>query len=156
MTNLTFHPRPSDKVTALRAGGPDAYGLAPEHATSNGDGMPCRYCLGNIPNGASFLILAHRPFGVLQPYAETGPIFLCADDCTAFAAEGLPPVLTTSVGYLLKGYTAGERICYGTGKIVPPADISAYATDLLSRDEIAFVDVRSASNNYFLTRITRA
>ena len=156
MTQLIFHPLPHDTVSALRAGQPDAYGLAPEHSISSGDGMPCRSCLGNIPEGAGMLILAHRPFSALQPYAETGPIFLCAEDCTPFNREGIPPILTTSAGYLLKGYTADERIHYGTGKIVPPADIAAYASELLSREEIAFVDVRSASNNCFMTRITRA
>ena len=156
MTHITYHPLPTATVTALHGGGPDAYGLPPERSTSNGTGMPCRHCLGNIPEGAEILILAHRPFGALQPYAETGPIFLCAQDCAAFDGGGLPPVLTTSAGYLLKGYTVDERICYGTGKIVAPDGIASYATDLLSRIEIAFVDVRSASNNSFLARITRA
>ncbi len=156
MTEITYHPLPSDTVAALRAGGPDAYGLTPERTISDGNGMPCRSCLGNIPDGAAMLIFAHRPFAELQPYAETGPLFLCADDCTAFRERGLPPILTTSAAYLLKGYTADERICYGTGKTVAPADISTYASELLSREEIAFVDVRSASNNCFMTRITRA
>ena len=156
MTHLTFHPLAADIVAALRAKGVDAYGLAPERAVSSGDGMPYRHCLGNIAQGAAMLILAHRPFGALQPYAETGPIFLCADDCPAFDAKGLPPILTTSAGYLLKGYTADERICYGTGKIVPPAQIMSYAGQLFEQGEIAFVDFRSASNNCFLTRITAA
>lgn len=156
MTNITFHPLPTDVVAALRVGGTDAYGLPSEHSVSSGDGMPCRHCLGHVPKGAAMLIFARRPFGALQPYAETGPIFLCADDCAAFDSEGLPPILTTSAGYLLKGYTADERIQYGTGKIMPPAEITSYAADLLTREEIAFVDVRSASNNCFLSRITRA
>ena len=135
MTHLTFHPLAADIVAALRAKGVDAYGLAPERAVSSGDGMPYRHCLGNIAQGAAMLILAHRPFGALQPYAETGPIFLCADDCPAFD---------------------DERICYGTGKIVPPALIMSYAVQLFEQGEIAFVDFRSASNNCFLTRITAA
>jgi len=102
------------------------------------------------------LILAHRPFGALQPYAELGPIFLCADACDAYTGKALPPILRTSAGYLLKGYTADERIHYGTGKIVAPDDIASYAASLLDRAPIAFVDVRSASNNCFMTRITAA
>lgn len=156
MTPITYHPLPTASVTSLRNGGPDAYGMPAERAVSNGAGMPCRHCLGNIAEGKAMLILAHRPFTALQPYAETGPIFLCADTCVAFEGEGLPPILTTSAGYLLKGYTADERICYGTGKIIAPAEIGAYAVELLARDNIAFVDVRSASNNCFMTRITRA
>lgn len=157
MTQILFHPLPAKTVTTLRAGGPDAYDLPAEHAISSGAAMPCRSCLGNIPEGEAMLICAHRPFGPLQPYAETGPIFLCTKPCEPFAAkEALPPILTTSAGYLLKGYTQYERIRYGTGKIVASEDIADYAADLLAQDAIAFVDVRSASNNCFLTRITRA
>lgn len=156
MTDIIFHPLPTSTVEALRAGGPDANGLPAERAISDGTGMPCRHCLNNIPKGAEMLTLAHRPFTALQPYAELGPIFLCADACEAFSGNTLPPILRTSAGYLLKGYTADQRIHYGTGKIVAPADIQAYAGSLLDRSEIAFVDVRSASNNCFMTRITAA
>ncbi|WP_299024706.1 DUF1203 domain-containing protein [uncultured Sulfitobacter sp.] len=156
MTQITFHPLPTAAVEALRQGGADAYGNPPERAVSSGAGMPCRHCLGNIPEGAEMLILAHRPFGALQPYAETGPIFLCADPCLPFAGNGLPPILQTSAGYLLKGYTSDARIRYGTGQITAPDGIASYAAELLARDEIAFVDVRSASNNCFLTRITQS
>ena len=55
------------------------------------------------------------------PYAETGPVFLCADLCTVWS-DGVPPILTTSPDYLVKGYTADDRILYGTGAIVPAAD----------------------------------
>jgi hypothetical protein len=154
MTQITYTPLPTDYVEAMRNGAPDAYGLPAEHATSDGTGLPCRHCLNDIPAGADMLILAHRPFETLQPYAETGPIFLCGDTCAAYAGGGVPPVLSSRAGYLLKGYTADQRIRYGTGKIVPPADLSEYAAELLARDEIAFVDVRSASNNCFMTRIT--
>lgn len=156
MTQITFHPMPTEIVENLRAGGPDANGLPAEKAVSDGTGMPCRHCLKNIPQGAGMLILAHRPFSTLHPYAELGPIFLCAAACNAFADDALPPILGTSAGYLLKGYTAEERIRYGTGKIVAPNDIRTYAADLLAREDIAFVDVRSASNNCFMTRITAA
>lgn len=154
MTQLTYSPMPTDTVAHLRAGGTDAYDQPAEKTISNGAGNPCRHCLSFVPKGAGMLIIAHRPFGKMQPYAETGPIFLCAGDCAPFAGNAIPLILTTSAAYLLKGYTADERICYGTGKIVPPDALPEYAAELLSRPEIAFVDVRSASNNCFLTRIT--
>ncbi|MGL4279883.1 MAG: DUF1203 domain-containing protein, partial [Albidovulum sp.] len=106
--------------------------------------------------GQEYLILAHRPFPALQPYAETGPIFLCADDCEAWAEEGLPPILTTSPDYLLKGYTHGHRIFYGSGRVVPQAEVEAYAASLLADPCIAYVDVRSARNNCFQLRIRQA
>ena len=154
MPHLTYAPLPTAVVRALREGGPDANGQPAERAISDGNGAPCRHCLRNIPEGAGMLICAHRPFETLHPYAECGPIFLCADACTAHDSEGMPEILTTSPSYLLKGYTADQRIHYGTGQITPNKDIAAYAAELLARPLVAFVDVRSASNNCFMTRIT--
>lgn len=69
--------------------------------------------------------------------------------------RGSPPILA-SPDYLVKGYTAEERIRYGTGKIVPLTEVSQYAETLLEREDISFVDVRSARNNCFQARITRS
>ena len=147
----------SDVVAALRAGGPDAYGRPAERgAVSDGAGVPCRHCLHDVPAGREYLILAHRPFPEPQPYAETGPIFLCADDCPRWQSAGVPPVLKTSPDYLLKGYSAGHRIVYGTGRVVPAGEVPAYAGQALDDPRVAFVDVRSARNNCFLLRLRRA
>lgn len=154
---MQIHYTPYDQtfVDAMRAGGPDAYGQKAEQTVSDGAGNPCRSCLCNIPKGAAMLICAGRPFGDMQPYAETGPIFLCGDACAPWTGEGIPPVLTTSPDYLLKAYSADERIIYGTGQITLAKDISAVATGLLTRSDVAFVDVRSARNNCFQTRVKR-
>jgi len=158
---LLYQPLASDLVRKIRAGGPDAHGQPAERgAISDGAGVPCRHCLRHVPAGAEYLILAHRPFPAPQPYAETGPIFLCAADCTAWpgavaTGAGLPPILTTSPDYLLKGYGADHRIRYGTGKVVARDDLADYAESLLADPATAFVDVRSARNNCHLCRIRR-
>ncbi len=151
---MHFHTYAPDTVAALRAGGPDVYGHPAEQATSDGVGKPCRCCLAQVPDGAEMLIAAARPFPILQPYAETGPIFLCADTCAPFNGTDLPPILQSSPAYLLKAYDADHRIIYGTGRITPQAELQGYAAELLAMDATAFVDVRSATNNCFLTRIT--
>lgn len=155
--DLTFEPIATDLARALRAGAPDANGQPAERgAVASGKGEPCRHCLKNVEAGRQYLILAHRPFPAPQPYAETGPVFLCADDCPSWSGDGLPPILTTSADYLLKGYTHGHRILYGSGRIVPQAELADYARCLLEDPRIAYVDVRSARNNCFQLRIRRA
>jgi hypothetical protein len=66
----------------------------------------------------------------------------------------LPPVVC-SAAYLLKGYSADERIIYGTGQITPKEDVESYAATLLARADVAFVDLRSAKNNCWQVRISR-
>lgn len=153
---LCYKPMPSDLAARYRRREPDAYGLTPELHVSDGDGMPCRHCLANIAAGDLYLILAYRPFPDLQPYAETGPIFLHAEECEPYAAgDVVPPILTTSKDYLLRGYSADDRIVYGSGAVTPADDIDARASELLARPEIAYVHVRSARNNCYQCRIER-
>ena len=144
---------PTATARALRAGAPDAYGLPAERVIATGSANPCRHCLTMIPEGAPMLIVAHRPFDGLQPYAETGPIFLCAEDCPPPDGSH-PAVLRASPDYLLKGYDDRQRIVYGTGRVTPAAEVADYAAELLARPGIAFVDARSARNNCWIARMT--
>ena len=153
---LMYLPYDADVVASLRAGGPDANGAPAERAVSDGDGKPCRSCLQNVPAGEEMLICAARPFAALQPYAETGPVFFCAKECTPHDSVTVPAVLATSPDYLLKAYGRDDRIIYGTGQIIRSDGIPAYAAELLDREDVAYVDVRSARNNCFLTRILQA
>jgi Protein of unknown function (DUF1203) len=152
---IRFSPIPTDIVRAYQAGGPDANGQLPEHTVSDGDGNPCRHCLAMIPQGAGMLILAHRPFPALQPYAELGPIFLCADQCEAGGGDA-PPQVLQSPSYILRGYGANDRIVYGTGAVVATDAISDEAGARLADPRVAYVHVRSARNNCYQVRIDRA
>ena len=154
---IQFHPMLTHLARAIQSGGRDANDQLAERQISPGFGTPCRHCLENVPEGAEMLVFSLRPFKTMQPYAETGPAFLCANQCTAFAElNDVPFVLKTSPDYLLKGYSHDEKIVYGTGAIVPKDDISAYKGTILTHPNVAFVDARSARNNCWLARITRA
>ncbi|MER8372488.1 DUF1203 domain-containing protein [Mesorhizobium sp. M1338] len=153
---IQFKALPTDDVRNLQRGGPDAYGDTPERKISDGDGMPCRHCLKNIAAGDAYLILAYRPFPELQPYAETGPIFLHAEECErAAGSEALPEILE-SPDYIVRGYGRDDRIVYGSGGVIPTGAIAARAEALFERDDIAYVHVRSARNNCYQCRIERA
>jgi len=153
---MKFTALPTDVVRALQAGGPDANGQTPERRQSDGSGTPCRHCLRDVPKGAEMLILAHRPFPTLHPYAETGPIFLCADPCERGGGTDVPVILKTAPDYLIKGYSADDRIVYGTGAVVPSGDVPARAAQILEDARIAYIHVRSARNNCYQARIDRS
>jgi hypothetical protein len=153
---VQFKALPTEQVRELQRGGPDAYGNTPERKISDSDGMPCRHCLKNIAAGEAYLILAYRPFPELQPYAETGPIFLHAEECgRAGESDNLPEILE-SPDYIVRGYGRDNRIVYGSGGVIPTGAIAARAEALFERDDIAYVHVRSARNNCYQCRIERA
>lgn len=152
---IRFTPIPTQTVRAYQSGAPDANGQRPETQVSDGDGTPCRHCLQNIPAGAGMLVLAHRPFPDPQPYAEIGPIFLCADACVAGGGADIPEILE-SPDYITRGYGADNRIVYGTGGVTPTDQIVDRAQALLADPRVAYVHVRSARNNCFQVRIDPA
>lgn len=152
---IKFQALPTEEVRNLQRGGPDAYGFTPERRTSDGAGVPCRHCLREVAAGDDYLILAYRPFPALQPYAETGPIFLHAQECQRASDGPAVPDMMSSPNYIVRGYSRDDRIVYGTGAVVPTADIPAYAATLLDQPDVAYVHTRSARNNCYQCRIER-
>ena len=156
MTGLKFIALATETARGLWAGGPDANGQAPERQVSDGSGLPCRHCLSDVAAGAPFLILAHRPFPKAQPYAEVGPIFLHAEPCERHGeGRAVPALFLSREQALVRGYGADDRIVYGTGQVVPSAEIGTVARDLLAAPDVAYLHLRSASNNCYQCRIER-
>ena len=116
MTTIRFIAMPTEDARALQGGAPDANGQVPERTISNGAGNPCRHCLGEVAEGEEMLVLAYRPFADLQPYAEAGPVFLHARECSRHdERRETPDYFLDRETVLIKGYTANDRILYGTG-----------------------------------------
>ena len=154
--SLRFVALDSRSVAALRDGAADVNGQLPERQVSDGGGNPCRHCLDDIAAGRPMLVLAHRPFPAPQPYAELGPIFLHAEDCPRYREEaGVPAMFLRRDSILLRGYGADDRIVDGTGKVIPTEDIAAMANCLFERHDVAYIHLRSASNNCYQCRIER-
>ncbi|MEY8838465.1 DUF1203 domain-containing protein [Cribrihabitans sp. XS_ASV171] len=151
---IRFTALPTDHVRALRMGAPDAYGQPPESKRADPGGIPCRHCLQR--SRAPYLVLAYTPFTTTQPYAETGPIFLCAEECPSGTCEDSLPAFLTSDSYITRGYDRDERIVYGTGGVNPTPQILSRCRKLLADPAIAFVHIRSAANNCFHVRAERA
>ena len=145
----------TNQVQRLRAGAPDANDQRPEVSVSDGDGNPCRHCLREVEGSKPMLVLAHRPFREVQPYAEVGPIFLCAEDCTRHPEMGGVPELYRDREMLIRGYGYDERIIYGTGKVINMAALDEEARRLFEHNELSFIHVRSSTNNCYHFRIER-
>lgn len=154
MSRPVIKSMPTELARHIQRGGADANGQAPERKISNGQGNPCRHCLRMIPNGQPYLVFSHRPFSADQPYAERGPIFLCADECEPFRDDGSEPdAFSNKEVIMIRGYDEAERIVYGTGKIIPTHKLRDEAADLLKLDDLEFIHVRSSVNNCFQARI---
>jgi hypothetical protein len=142
-------------VQGLRAGGLDAHGQPPLVMPAEGAGNPCRHCLGLIAEGQPKLVLAHRPFGRPQPYAETGPIFLHQADCPRFEGAALPPWMAHLQPALVRGYGEDDWIRYDTGRVVAGQELEAACRQILADPAVAYVHIRSKFN-CFQCRVEKA
>ncbi|MEP3247215.1 MAG: DUF1203 domain-containing protein [Sneathiella sp.] len=157
MSDLHYLPISTEKVRALQNGSKDAYGQLPEKHISDGEGLPCRHCLGFIEEGDSFLILSYRPFDTAQAFAEQGPIFLHAAPCDAYSTQDkLPDMYVPEKEILLRGYDKHDRIVYGTGQVVQNKDVAVTAKSILATTRAHYIHARSATNNCFQYRIETA
>jgi len=150
---IRYTALPTDKVRKLLSKGFDANGQLPEKSLSDGNGNECRHCLQEIPLGRPMLILAYRPFSKIQPYAEVGPIFICANQCERYQEIAGTPDLYCNRDMLIRGYDSNDRIIYGTGKVVPMSNIEQEALLLFDKPSLSYVHVRSPTNNCYHFRI---
>ena len=146
---------PSTEVDQIRQGGPDANGQAAQVHVATGLANPCRHCLGLIAEGDKKLVLVYRPFDTLQPYAETGPIFLHKDPCERFDSDALPAWFDYLDPAIVRGYGEDHWIRYDTGNVVPGRELTAACDSILADRSIAYVHIRSKFN-CFQCRVGRA
>jgi hypothetical protein len=152
--SLVVRGIPTDAVLSIRRGGPDANGQPALRRVAEGVASPCRHCLELIAEGDEKLVLAWRPFSALQPYAETGPIFLHARECARYESDALPGWFAFMDPALVRGYGADDWIRYDTGHVVAGQEIGASCARILADPTIAYVHVRSKFN-CFQCRVDR-
>jgi hypothetical protein len=153
--NLHIQGIPTDDVERIRRGGPDANGQPVLARVAEGLANPCRHCLGLIAEGHTKLVLAYRPFDALQPYAETGPIFLHEAPCTRYDSAALPDWFVFLEPAIVRGYGEDHWIRYDTGNVVPGPALEASCRAILSDPTIAYVHIRS-KYNCFQCRVDRS
>lgn len=154
---IKFTALPTDTAESWRNGGTDAHGQKPERRISDG-GAPCRHCLTNVAKGDAVLLGAYKPFGTTGAFTETGPIFICEKPCQRFEgdAKELPAVIAQREQFLIRGYSADEKIDYRTGQIVDVNNLRQQVEKIFALEDVDFIHVRSAAYSCFTTRIDRA
>lgn len=152
---LVVHAIPTEHAQQLRAGGPDANGQPALVRISEGLSNPCRHCLQLIEEGEEKLVLSYRPFTSLQPYAESGPVFLHKRDCERYEGGALPAWFAYLTPAIVRGYGDDDWIKYETGNVVPGNELTAAAQKILARPDVAYVHIRSKFN-CFQCRVERA
>lgn len=142
-------------VNHIRQGGNDANGQPAMKTVAQGGSNPCRHCLNLIAEGEPKLVLAHRPFDELQPYAEVGPIFLHGEACARYESDRLPAWFAYLQPAIIRGYSQDDWILYETGDVVPGEKLPEMCDRIFSNAEVKYIHIRSKFN-CFQCRVDRA
>ena len=151
-TNYRIVPLPTELAdrarTAARSG-------AADHAvvTAEADGSyPCRHCLRWARSGEALILFPFASIEQGKPYAETGPIFVHAENCKRYRATDEFP-RDFREGRSIRGYDAAENMI--AGEVVNGSGPEAVVERLLADPQIAFIQVRSASRGCYTFGIER-
>lgn len=151
---LAFTGIATDWREGIWSGHADANGQPAVLRTKAGSAGPCHHCLESIADEESKLILAHRPFDTLHPFAETGPIFLHASPCRRYESTSAPAWFLLLDPAIVRGYDVNDWIRYDTGNVVCGEEIMRACQAILDDSTIAYVHVRS-KYNCFQRRVDR-
>ena len=105
MTTFAYLPVPATDLERIRRNGHDDQGntLVPRDASA---GLPLRCCLTLSRAGERVAPIAYRPSALGGPYAETGPVFVHAEDCGGPASTSSYPAEFVNRRAVLRPYDA--------------------------------------------------
>ena len=129
---------------------------AADHAVITVDSpesSPCRHCLQWAEPGERVVLFPYTAIPAGQPYSETGPIFVHADECQRYSTINEYPADFRN-GRVFRAYDSNYNII--DAQVVDGSEPEVVIESLFQNPETAFVDARSVTRGCFTFRVQRA
>ncbi|MEO6914163.1 MAG: DUF1203 domain-containing protein [Candidatus Baltobacteraceae bacterium] len=143
-TTLQYVAIPIEVAHAARTTMQDAFGHNLHVVKEQG---PCRLCLRIAEGPEEMILLSYRPLPDRGPYAEIGPIFIHARECTPYTEPENFPRDFLSRPLILRAYDHQGRIVDAV--VAQPGDAERQALNFLQNSSVAEVHVRHISYTCF-------
>lgn len=118
----------------------------------DGERHQCRACLELSREDETVLLASLTPFESVQPYAETGPVFLHERACAFTQPENAwPSEFPRSP--VLRAYSAKDEIV--DAALVGDRRVEDAVGALLAREDVAYVHARNAAYGCYMFRVER-
>lgn len=155
MTSYRVHAIAPARLAAIRSGGHDEHGN-PLVAYPAEGWEPLRCCLRTAPAEEPIALIAYQPVEGTSPWAERGPVYIHAEQCSGYPVEaGLPGDLRHGPR-ILRTYNADGTLDYEHITLVPDdVDLDEPLRRLLAHPAVAEVHVRSVLAQCFAYAVTR-
>ena len=132
---------------------PQYKSLAASVSTATGYG-PCRSCLRTFRQGLEDRIyITYNSSDGISSLPNPGPIFIHADVCEPYSADGFPVELR-ELPMLFEGFGEGDVLI--TRVSVISDEIENQITEILADQAIEIVKIRNAEAGCFIARIERS
>jgi hypothetical protein len=153
VTTFRIAPLPHEVARAARQSRRDQFGNT---LSVLRDGQPhqCRSCLRLSQPDEGVILMAYRPFGSSQPYAEVGPVFIHERDCQPYAdRDAYPPEFPRSA-VVLRAYDDRDRIV--GAQAVGPRRVEDVIAELFDDPATAYLHARNLGYGCYMFRLDRA
>ena len=114
---------------------------------------PCRHCLRWAQPGERVILFPYAAIPSGQPYSETGPIFVHANECPRYSATHEYPTDFRN-GRVFRAYDSNYNII--DAQVLNGSEPEVVIESLFQNPDTAFVDVRSITRGCFTFRVRRA
>ena len=114
---------------------------------------PCRHCLRWAQPGERVILFPYTAIPSGQPYSETGPIFVHANECQRYSATNEYPADFRN-GRVFRAYDSNYNLI--DAQIVNGNEPEIAIESLFQNPDTAFVDARSVTRGCFTFRVQRA
>src|SRR6266513_1940657 len=111
---------------------------------------PCRHCLQWAQPGERVVLFPYAAIPSDNPYSETGPIFVHANECRRYSAINEYPVDFRN-GRVFRAYDLNYNII--DAQLMNGSEPEVVIESLLQNPDTAFVDVRSVTHGCFTLRL---
>jgi hypothetical protein len=118
---------------------------------------PLRCCLDIAQLGHPIALIAYSPLTTRSPWTETGPVFICAQECGGYPTVHELPERQRTGPKILRTYRPDGTLNYDHITSVPDGvDIGDQLTALLDQPDVAIVHVRAVLAQCFAYSVTAA
>src|SRR5436309_10257415 len=114
---------------------------------------PCRHCLRWAQPGELVVLFPYAAIPSGNPYSETGPIFVHANECQRYSTTNEYPVDFRN-GRVFRAYDSNYNII--DAQVMNGSEPEVVIESLFQNSDTAFVDVRSVTHGCFTFRVQRA
>jgi len=119
---------------------------------------PCRSCLRQFKTGERRIVFSYSPNPIANPYNETGPIYIHADECEPYKdADVFPPEVENGRIKFPLAFRAYNKNGMMIDGLLPNGERPGETIEALFENEnIAFVHVRNRQVGCFIAHVDRA